>query len=139
MAFKDEATKKAYYEKRGDYIRERQRRYSRENKAQELARATAWRKENPEYVKQKKREDFIRSQYGLDIKDYDAMYLKQMGMCAICGIPEAALGHKMCVDHDHATSKVRGLLCKRCNAGLGQFKDKVDVLEQATIYLKNAS
>ena len=39
------------------------------------------------------------------------------------------------VDHDHKTNKIRGMLCNRCNQGLGQFKDDPELLEYARIYL----
>ncbi len=42
---------------------------------------------------------------------------------------------KLCVDHDHKTNQIRGLLCVNCNAGLGQFKDKVQFLAKAIVYL----
>lgn len=73
---------------------------------------------------------------------YDEMLLKQDGVCAICRtatVLKPAPGHKrrrqLCVDHDHATGKVRGLLCFVCNAGLGFFRDDPIRLRAAAIYL----
>ena len=56
---------------------------------------------------------------------------EQGGFCAIClvGKPEH-------VDHDHVTGKIRGVLCFNCNGGLGQFKDRVDVIRNAVTYLE---
>lgn len=42
----------------------------------------------------------------------------------------------MSVDHDHTSGKVRGLLCGRCNAGVGYFRDDPALMEQAAIYIK---
>jgi Recombination endonuclease VII len=50
--------------------------------------------------------------------------------CTICGDED-----RLVVDHDHKTNKVRGLLCNRCNKGLGLFRDSPDFLEYARIYL----
>ena len=57
----------------------------------------------------------------------------QGGVCAICGAvpPEDGSFH---VDHDHETGRVRGLLCVRCNIGLGQLGDDVEVLSGAIGY-----
>ncbi|MDQ3714717.1 MAG: endonuclease VII domain-containing protein [Actinomycetota bacterium] len=60
------------------------------------------------------------------------MLAKQDGLCAVCQMAPA--GH---VDHDHDTGKVRGLLCFNCNGGLGQFKDRIDILAAAVDYLKS--
>jgi len=69
--------------------------------------------------------------YGIGAADVDAMIAAQGGVCAICGA--AAPEH---VDHDHATGKVRGVLCFNCNGGLGQFRDRVDVMQRAIAYLR---
>jgi hypothetical protein len=64
------------------------------------------------------------------------MFTAQNGCCAICETHAGKGGDKLCVDHDHATGQVRGLLCGRCNTGLGQFKDSVPNLTRAISYLK---
>jgi len=50
--------------------------------------------------------------------------------CTICGA-----NSDLVVDHNHRTNKIRGMLCNRCNQGLGQFKDDPMLLEMARIYL----
>jgi hypothetical protein len=60
---------------------------------------------------------------------------EQMGKCAICGW---AGNERLYVDHDHRTGRVRGLLCNRCNVGLGCFRDQIDDLSRAIIYLEDA-
>jgi hypothetical protein len=73
---------------------------------------------------------------------YDALLATQKGACAICKSTSAGKpspGHKrrriLCVDHDHEANRARGLLCTCCNAGLGYFRDRVDLLESAMRYL----
>lgn len=67
-----------------------------------------------------------------------ALLEKQEGKCAICKEkPEPdRLGRALCLDHDHNTGKARAFLCVRCNAGLGQFLDRPNLLEEAALYLK---
>ncbi len=73
--------------------------------------------------------------YGLTPDDYEAMLERQGGVCGICGhVPN---GRRLCVDHDHATGKVRGLLCNGCNVALGAAKDEVSVLMRMIDYLKS--
>ena len=68
--------------------------------------------------------------YGITEDDFDEMFAEQDGLCAICR--EAKAEH---VDHDHATGKVRGLLCFNCNGALGQFRDRTDPMIRAVGYL----
>ena len=59
------------------------------------------------------------------------MYEAVRGCCEICGTPHEVL----CIDHDHKTEAIRGLLCVSCNLALGSFKDSLVNLEAAIIYL----
>ena len=72
---------------------------------------------------------------------YKQMFKEQNGVCAICGKEETrktAKGAvcKLMVDHNHLTEKVRGLLCHKCNVGLGLMMDNIDNLKQAITYLR---
>lgn len=63
--------------------------------------------------------------------------IKQGFQCAICGKGEEKLINQLCIDHDHATNKVRGLLCRSCNYGLGCFFDSAHNLMKASMYLQD--
>lgn len=73
-------------------------------------------------------------EYKLTTDEWDALYDKQLGRCAVC-LLTLAEAKKVCVDHDHETGKVRGLLCHGCNVGLGHFFDDVASLQRAITYL----
>ena len=72
--------------------------------------------------------------YGITTKDWDEMYSRQRGCCAICEIHQSKLKRRLQVDHNHNTGKVRGLLCPRCNVKLVVIEDK-EFLEKSKIYL----
>lgn len=76
----------------------------------------------------------LRRRYGITVEHFDAMFAEQDGVCAICR--EAPAEH---VDHDHLTSRVRGLLCFNCNGALGQFRDRPDLMLRAVLYLQRDS
>lgn len=77
------------------------------------------------------------AQYGLTMEMYDAILEGQGGVCAICKEPHktgdrtARLG----VDHDHESGRVRGLLCRTCNVGLGAARDDATLLRTMADYL----
>jgi len=74
--------------------------------------------------------------YGLSLADYDAMLARQGGVCGIC---KRQSGIRLCVDHCHATGRVRGLLCRTCNSGLGFYQDDPRLTRAATAYLGGAA
>jgi hypothetical protein len=82
----------------------------------------------------------LKQKYGLSVAEYDRMFEEQDQKCAICGRPEDLVryGHinRLSVDHCHASSKVRGLLCTNCNIGLGSFREDASIIEKALEYLK---
>lgn len=61
----------------------------------------------------------MKSVYGLDYTQYEAMLTKQKGVCALCYHPNQH-GKRLAVDHDHETGQIRGLLCNHCNITLGR-------------------
>lgn len=77
----------------------------------------------------------LKKEFGITIEIYDAMYAQQGGVCAICGKTGAK---RLSVDHNHVTNEIRGLLCFRCNMGIGYLKDDPEILARAIAYLKQS-
>jgi hypothetical protein len=77
--------------------------------------------------------------FNLNLDDYQEMFLSQDGKCAICHSPETMVLNgkvkRLAIDHCHITGMVRGLLCSRCNSGLGYFNDNWVLLDNALEYL----
>jgi len=87
----------------------------------------------------------LKRLYGITVDEYYSMLKSQDGGCAICGtkIPSERKRkftsiEMFFVDHCHATGKVRGLLCNRCNRGIGFFDDSINKLNSAINYLEEA-
>ena len=102
-----------------------------------------WRKLNPGYDKEHRNPEQTREAawmrlYGITRDDYDRMLSAQEGRCAICYTDKVGRGHThFHVDHNHATGKVRGLLCDKCNRGLGYFNDNASLLDVASKYIES--
>lgn len=90
-------------------------------------------KENkPRYYLNNKR-SVLKAKYGLAWSEYQEMFERQNGVCAICkGTEEDRM---LAVDHNHETDIVRGLLCGTCNRALGLFKDSPELLQVAKEYV----
>lgn len=75
--------------------------------------------------------------YGITLAERDQMFINQSYLCPICSTllnpKEIRSVH---VDHCHATGKVRGILCLKCNLGLGYFRDSEEFLSSAIEYLR---
>ena len=74
--------------------------------------------------------------YGISEEEYGAMLLRQRGLCGICKRKPGK--RRLCVDHDHKTGQVRGLLCHKCNSGNGFYGDDPRLTRAATAYLEGA-
>lgn len=94
----------------------------------------------------------LKTRYGLTEQTYEAMFTAQRGCCAVCGTEivsrldtgrpfrkHASTNDIAHVDHDHATNKVRGLLCFDCNVLLGKAKDDEQILLSAVRYLRESA
>lgn len=97
-----------------------------EAKARELGRDTG--KYN------KARGKRIRS-YGISVDLFNQMLVDQDSKCYICMGDNGSIA--LCIDHDHKTGKVRGLLCNKCNRALGLFADDTKLMIKAIDYLQN--
>ncbi len=76
----------------------------------------------------------IMKKFSLTSEDYDLL-ITHYTQCGICGI-KFSIWHPPHFDHDHSTTRLRGLLCYNCNVGLGHFQDKIVMLQSAIEYLK---
>lgn len=80
----------------------------------------------------------LKRAYGISLEERGALLMAQNFCCAICRTPERTDGHRFCVDHDHRSGRVRGLLCYNCNRALGIFGDSVEAIQRVVDYLKHA-
>lgn len=81
--------------------------------------------------------------FKLSAREFLVLLDHQRGVCAVCGRPETApcptgSGYaRLCVDHCHKTGKVRGLLCRGCNVGIGNLGDDPELVLAAALYLES--
>jgi hypothetical protein len=136
----------AYRRKHREYNNERAKKWATDNpdKAKEKNRKYNARRyeEDPEKCRRRSRDYYhnnklkvkdkrLRTEYGISLEEYKDMVGT---LCPICG---RSFGeHTPHIDHDHKTGKVRGVLCSKCNLGLGHFNDNIDILLNAIEYLR---
>jgi hypothetical protein len=88
--------------------------------------------EHPEELRLQKRKSHLRRAYGITIEDLEQMRGEQNCSCRICG---KSIANRACVDHDHKTGKIRGLLCWYCNVRI-EALERPGWLISALAYLK---
>jgi hypothetical protein len=93
-------------------------------------KCSEWAKNN----KERRKYYVLKSSKGLTREQYDQLLKEQKNVCAICN---SKLSKRLSVDHCHKTNLVRGLLCGKCNFGLGYFNDDPELLKKAIFYLSN--
>lgn len=87
-----------------------------------------------EHGKTRKRRSLFMRKYNLTLEQHKQLYLDQNGCCALCG--DSTSYDKIDTDHSHQTGKVRGLLCHRCNTGIGFLGDTFEGVMRAAEYLR---
>lgn len=92
---------------------------------------------NSKYLCKKcsRRSNRLLRKYKIDLYTFLDMIDKQSHQCAICKTEINSSVQTLVVDHCHSTGKVRGLLCSKCNSGLGFFDDSINTLKNAIMYL----
>lgn len=126
-----------------------------EKRKKHSERIKQWRLDNPERAKEIKaksvakalekdphlvRRRNLKADFNLELEQYDRMNAEQGGVCLICKQPETTMQRgkviPLSVDHCHNSGKIRGLLCRSCNTGLGAFNDDIDRINKAIKYLE---
>ena len=130
-----------YYQENQVELREYATIYRQEHTEEHRASSRAWAEANPERKARNSWRSAMLVKYGLTEERHAQMWADQRGLCALCEKPPkpvyvggAAVLH---VDHDHVTGRVRALLCKDCNNGLGNFFDEPDLLRRAADYIEH--
>ncbi len=79
----------------------------------------------------------LYKKYGISLLEYNKILSKQDECCSICGKHQSLFKKKLMVDHNHSTGQVRGLLCSKCNIGLGYVEESIQILENMIKYLRH--
>ena len=109
------------------YMRE----YNESHREETRLRARTWYHANKDRAKAAR----LKKQFGLTLEEWNSMLIDRAGRCDICEEPMTAhLGP--CIDHDHSTGKVRGMLCETCNTAIGKLPSG-QLLRMAALYLES--
>ena len=157
--FKNQSKK--WYEDNKEHAKERSRKYNRDHPGHSSEQAKRWRAQNPEASKiqgkkyysenrekelerKKKygkdnpahtRRAYLKKTYGITPEDFSLMKEIQGGRCAVCGAHYSDLKKDLCIDHNHDSGMVRGLLCSKCNSAIGLLNDDPRLLYSALMYI----
>lgn len=132
---------KQNYQKKRDEIRQKMIAYHKNNYARNrdriLSKQLRYRAENKDLIKAKQRENWTKYAWGISREEYQAKIDSQNGVCAICKrvpLPRRnRLGAAFCVDHNHKTNKLRGMLCDPCNIAIGLLDEdavRLDIIKE---------
>lgn len=105
------------------------------NRDAERERIKRWKTTSPDAWALSKRKNNLKRR-GVTPEMYEAMLVAQGGRCAVCGASEDETRYGvLCVDHDHGTGAVRGLLCEPCNQSLGLLREDPSRIQALADYL----
>lgn len=123
--------------------KEYQKQYRIKNRSKIRKRSRDWTNKNREKRTLQARKSYLKKKFNITIEEFERLLIKQNYKCAICGIDYQRIVDvkgrnkpNLYVDHNHKNNKIRGLLCRNCNIGLGCLKDSLDNLNSAIEYLQ---
>lgn len=108
--------------------------------AEVKARTAAYNKkyatQNPELMRKKDRKNSLKRFWNMTEEQYNKLLIDQKGKCGVCERTESNPHKRLCIDHNHQTGLIRGLLCDHCNRALGLLDDSIQKLQSALLYLQ---
>lgn len=148
-------SRRAYYQKNKARMLKNSKAWYQANKEKEKEKRRTWYQENKEAVKSRARswhavnrppgsyrDWYYPKKFGISFEKFLDLLQEQGEECPIC-CAKLQLSKKGAdkahLDHDHATGKIRGVLCLNCNTGLGRFRDDPELLLRAIGYLLNTT
>lgn len=137
---------KEYYNKNRETLLEKKRQFYLDNRARLLKESKEYYLLHKEQFKERARKRYtkvgykeqIHRLYCLSSEEYERSIKEQNYKCKICKRANST-GKRLAIDHCHRTGKVRGLLCEKCNHGLGKFEDNISFLKEAIKYLETSN
>lgn len=109
----------------------------------QIEKSKQYREKNPEQTKLSIKNWTYKTKYGITYHQFLSKINEQDGLCKICSTKLEVEGRncsqKAVVDHCHSTGKIRGIICHRCNVGLGNFLDNAQLLNKAQEYISSES
>ena len=139
---------KEWYAKNKNKVKKTRALYYKKNKKKISIYNKKWCKRNTKKMKKYHKEYFRRpkvriyqknkdliKKFNITLRDYNKLLKKQDYKCAICRKSQKGSNQMLAVDHCHKTNKVRGLLCSKCNMGIGLLEDSISILQNAINYL----
>ena len=118
--------------------------YKRKWRLRNSPKEREYQKNYRENNKDKRKNGMLKLRFNLTLEEYNAMLEAQGGVCKICSNPETTKKNNsdevrmLCVDHDHNTGQVRGLLCNKCNRALGHYEATKPRAQEFEKYLEEA-
>ena len=130
-----QCTKCKLFKEKSEFFKDKQKKDGLYSQCKDCNMKTSsiWNKNNP----QKRKDNVLKCGTGLTRTQYLEILESQNECCAICGKHKSQDIKNLSVDHCHETNIIRGLLCFKCNMGLGYFCDNEEILNRAIYYLNN--
>ena len=124
-------------------VKEKNRQWAIDNKEQQALSCSNWYKKNKKRANLNATRWHYKKYYGISYEEFLALAQTQKNQCKLCNVDltfdSTKAKTRAVLDHCHTTGKIRGVLCNKCNIGLGTFNDDIMLLKAAMIYLENSN